>query len=116
LKPGIHPWRENFSSVPVVIEGEHLPTEVGYDAELQSGQDPGVDDEHADGLRLWGQWDVLPKSLKLHWRWLMVEKWTLNYLATALVAIPAVSLPCFMLPQKLRYLWHYVVTKLHILE
>ena len=27
--------------MPVAIEGEHLPTEVGYDAKLQSGQDPG---------------------------------------------------------------------------
>jgi hypothetical protein len=34
----------------VAIEDEHLPTEVGYDAELQSGQDPGEDDEHADEL------------------------------------------------------------------
>ena len=34
----------------MVIEGEHLPTEVGYDAELQSGQDPGEDDEDADEL------------------------------------------------------------------
>jgi hypothetical protein len=32
----------------VAIEGEHLPTEVGYNAELLSGQDPGEDDEHAD--------------------------------------------------------------------
>ena len=39
LKPGfIH---EDFSSVPVAIEDEHLPTEVSYNAELQSGQDPG---------------------------------------------------------------------------
>jgi hypothetical protein len=30
--------------------GEHLPTEVGFDAKLQSGQDPEVDDEHADEL------------------------------------------------------------------
>ena len=36
----------------VVIKGEHLPTEVGYDTELQSGQEPGEDDEHADEL-LW---------------------------------------------------------------
>jgi hypothetical protein len=39
-----------FSSVPVAIEGELFPTEVGYDAELQSGQEPGEDDEHADNL------------------------------------------------------------------
>jgi hypothetical protein len=34
----------------VAIEGEHLPTEVGYDTELQSGQHPGEDDEQADEL------------------------------------------------------------------
>jgi hypothetical protein len=34
----------------VAIEGEHLPTEVGYDTELQSGQDSGEDDKHADKL------------------------------------------------------------------
>jgi hypothetical protein len=39
-----------FSSLPVAIEGEHLPTDVGYDAELQSGQDPGEDDEYTDEL------------------------------------------------------------------
>jgi hypothetical protein len=32
--------------MPVAIKGEHLPT----DAELQSGKDPGEDDEHADEL------------------------------------------------------------------
>jgi hypothetical protein len=41
------------------------------------------------GLWLWGQLYVLPNSLKRHWRWLMVEKLTLNDLATALVDIPA---------------------------
>ena len=35
---------------PVVNNGECLPTEVGYDTELQSVQDPGVDDKHADEL------------------------------------------------------------------
>ena len=29
--------------MPVAIKGEHLHTEVGYDAKLQSGQDPGED-------------------------------------------------------------------------
>jgi hypothetical protein len=29
----------------MAIEGEHFPSEVGYDAELQSGQDPCEDDE-----------------------------------------------------------------------
>uniref|UniRef100_A0A8C7MQT9 Fibroblast growth factor receptor n=1 Tax=Oncorhynchus kisutch TaxID=8019 RepID=A0A8C7MQT9_ONCKI len=45
------------------------------------------------GLQLRGRLDVLPNSLKRYWRWLMVEKLTLNYLATALVDIPAVSMP-----------------------
>jgi hypothetical protein len=45
---GIHQRRAHFSSVPVAIKVEHLPTEVGYNAELQSGQDPGEDDKHAD--------------------------------------------------------------------
>jgi hypothetical protein len=45
--------REEHTS-PVAIEGEHLPTEVGYDTELQSGQDPGEDNEHADELHLDG--------------------------------------------------------------
>ena len=36
--------------MPVAIEGEHFPTEVGYDAELQSGQDPGEDDKDAEEL------------------------------------------------------------------
>ncbi len=45
------------------------------------------------GLRLWGRLDVLPNSLKRFWRRLMVEKWTFNSRATALVDIPAVSMP-----------------------
>jgi hypothetical protein len=39
----------------------------------------------------WLHVDILPNSLKQSRRRLMVEKWTLNYLATALVDIPAVS-------------------------
>jgi hypothetical protein len=34
----------------MAIKGEHLPTEVGYDTKLQSGQDPGEENEHADEL------------------------------------------------------------------
>ena len=34
----------------MAIEGEHLPTEDDYDAELQSGQDPGEGHKHADEL------------------------------------------------------------------
>ena len=36
--------------MPVAIESEHLPIEVGYEAELHSGQNPGEDDEYADEL------------------------------------------------------------------
>jgi proteasome lid subunit RPN8/RPN11 len=39
----------------------------------------------------------------------MVEKITLNDLATALVDIPAVSVPIACSPQSLRHLWHCVV-------
>ncbi len=45
------------------------------------------------GLRLWGRLDVLPNSLKRLWWRLMEEKWTFNSRATALVDIPAVSMP-----------------------
>ncbi len=45
------------------------------------------------GLQLWGRLDILVNSLKRLWRWLMVEKWTFNSQATALVDIPAVSIP-----------------------
>ena len=41
---------QNIPNMPVSFEGEHLPTEVGYDAELQSVQDPGVDNKQADEL------------------------------------------------------------------
>jgi hypothetical protein len=46
----IHPRRAHFSSLPGAIEGEHLLSDVGYDTKLQSGQDPGEDDEQADEL------------------------------------------------------------------
>jgi hypothetical protein len=35
----INLWKAHFSSVSVAMKAEHLPTEVGYDSELQSGQD-----------------------------------------------------------------------------
>ncbi len=54
------------------------------------GEDAGCG---GPGLRLWGRLDVLPNSLKRLWRQLMVEKWTFNSQATALVDIPAVSMP-----------------------
>jgi hypothetical protein len=57
----INPWRFPFSSMPVAIEGEHLSTEVGYDAELQSGQDPVEDDEHADELPWDSLWQFVQK-------------------------------------------------------
>jgi hypothetical protein len=46
--------------VPVAIEGEHLPTEVSYDAELQSVQDHGEDGDYADELP-WDVWQFVQK-------------------------------------------------------
>ena len=48
-------------------------------------------------------------SLKRHCKRLMVEKWILNYLATALVDIPAVSIPIISSLKNLRHLSHCVV-------
>jgi hypothetical protein len=48
----------HFSSIPVAIEGEHLPTEVGYDAVLQSGKDSGEDDEQVSFPQDPGQYFV----------------------------------------------------------
>ena len=45
------------------------------------------------GLGLWGLLDVLPDSQKRLWRQLIVEKLTLVSQVTALVNIPAVSMP-----------------------
>ena len=39
-----------LSNVPDAIECEHLPTQGGYDDELESGRDPDENDEHADEL------------------------------------------------------------------
>jgi hypothetical protein len=47
---------------------------------------------HKRGLRLWGRLDVLPNSLKWHWRRFMVEKWTFNCLASARMDTPPVSM------------------------
>jgi hypothetical protein len=42
--------KHTSAAMPVTIESEHLPTEVGKNGELQSGQDPGEDYEHTDEL------------------------------------------------------------------
>ena len=70
---------------------------------------------HTCGLRLWGRLAVLPHSLKQRWKRLMVERCTFNSLATALVDIPAVSMPIAR-SLNLRHLELCCVTKLHILE
>lgn len=57
----IHPWREHFSKVPDIIEGEHLPTQVSYDDKLQSGEDPGEDNEPADELPWNSFWQLVQK-------------------------------------------------------
>ncbi len=58
VKTGIHPWREHLARVSDAIECEHLPTQVGYDDELQSGRDPDEVNEHADEL----PWDSLCRN------------------------------------------------------
>ena len=62
VKTGIYPWREHLSNMPDAIECEHLPTQVGYDDELESGRDPDEDDEHADELPWDGFWQFVQKS------------------------------------------------------
>ncbi len=47
--------------MPDAIESEHFPTQVGHDDELQSGQDPDEDDEHADELPWDGFWQFVQK-------------------------------------------------------
>ncbi len=74
-------------------------------------------------LRLWGRLDVLPNSLKCLWRRLMVEKWTFNSWATALVDMQSawrldapsklatsVALCCVIKLQTLE--WHFIVSSL----
>ncbi len=51
--------REHLSKVPDAIEWEHLPTQVGYDDELQSGWDPDEHNEHADDLPWDGFWQFV---------------------------------------------------------
>jgi hypothetical protein len=65
VETGIHLLRTHFSSVPVTIEVEHLPTLLGYDDELQSGQDPVEEDEHAQMSFLRGLWTVCAEFLQL---------------------------------------------------
>ncbi len=43
------------------IECKHLPTQVGYDDELQLGRDPDEDDEHVDERPLDGFWQFVQK-------------------------------------------------------
>ncbi len=68
------------------------------------------------GLRLWGRLDVLPNSLKRLWRRLMVEKFTLNSRATALVDITAVNMPIVAQSKLATSVALCCVIKLHILE
>ena len=63
---------------------------------------------HTRGLRLWGWLDVLPNSLK--------QRWTLHSLATALVDIPAVSMPVARSLTTWYICGIVLCDKLHILE
>jgi hypothetical protein len=49
LKPGFI-REEHTYDMPAAIEGEHLPTEVGYDTELQSSQNPGENGKQTDEI------------------------------------------------------------------
>ena len=49
--------------MPVAIEGEHLTTEVGYDAKLHWGPGSGEDFEHTDDLPWDGVWQFVQKFL-----------------------------------------------------
>ena len=71
---------------------------------------------HTRGLRLWGRLDALQNSPKQCWRRLMVEKLTLYSLATALVDIPAVSMPIACSLKTETSVALCCVTELHILE
>ncbi len=57
----INAWIEHLSKVSDAIECEHLPTQVGYDNELQSSRDPDEDDEHANELLLDSFWQFVQK-------------------------------------------------------
>jgi hypothetical protein len=67
------------------------------------------------GLRLWDQWDVRPNSLKQRLGQLVVEKWTFNYLATALGHSWSQHANCMLLTLETS-LALCCVTKLHILD
>ncbi len=69
VKTGIHPWREHLSKVSDAIECEHLPTQVGYDDELQSERDPDEVNEHADQFpeTVCAEICMLPKNLQHLW-------------------------------------------------
>ncbi len=68
------------------------------------------------GLRLWGRLDVLPNSLKRLWRRLMVEKMNIQFTATALVDIPAVSMLIARSSKLATSVALCCVIKMHILE
>ena len=69
----------------------HNPTATLFTTLTSANRSPTWN--HTHGLWLWSWLEVLANSLKRHWRRLMVEKSALNYLSTALVDIPAVSMP-----------------------
>ena len=130
---GIHLWKAHFSSMPANIKGEHLPTEDGYEAELRSGQDPGghTDELPGDGfwqlvqklfdcanpqswtgvvthgLQLWGWLDVLPSSLKRHWR--HGREMNIQFSGSSSGGHPCSQRVNCTHSQNVRHLWHCVV-------
>ncbi len=79
VKTGIHPWREHLSKVPDAIECEHLPTQVGYKDELQSGRYPDEDDDHADELPWDGFWQFVQKLFGYaNWLLQQLSRWLVS--------------------------------------
>ena len=136
----------HLSSVPVAIESEQFPTEVGYDAKLQSRQVPGDVNDHSDELHWDLFWQFVQKLLdcanpQFHrlFGWLVSDNpageeagcgspgagvvtcdrqlWGQLDVLLDLKDAPAVSMPIAR-ALSLRHLWHCVVwqTQLHIWE
>ncbi len=71
-KPGFILEENTSLKVPDAIECEHLPTQVGYDDELQSGQDP-------DELPWDGFWQFVQKLFGFaHWLLQQLSGWLVS--------------------------------------
>ncbi len=95
-KPGF--FREENTS-PKCQTPSNLPTQVSYDDELHSGQDPNVDDKHADELPWDGFWQFAQKFFGYANRLLqqLFSTWTLLLRSHAVViaAVCGFALSCW---------------------